>query len=174
MAVPHKTPSVSPHGDAPSVGPLSGDELATWSALATVLEWLPPVLDAQLHSRWGLTHFEFGILYALSRAEGRALPMSALAGFANSTLSRLSRAVSRLEKRGWAHRATDPDDRRVTIAGLTDSGAELVVSVAPAHDDLVRRLVFDSLTAEQADSLREISLRVTQAISAEGGWRPGR
>lgn len=152
--------------------PLAGDELETWSALATVLEWLPPVLDAQLQDEWGLTHFEFGVLYALSEAEGRTLPMSTLAGFANSTLSRLSRAVARLERRGWVRRATDPEDRRVTIAGLTDPGAEVVAAAAPAHADLVRHLVFDSLTAEQSRSLREISLSIAAAIREGSGWRP--
>lgn len=154
--------------------PLDGAELETWSALATVLEWLPPVLDLQLQDGWDLTHFEFGILYALSTAEGRRLPMSTLAGYANSTLSRLSRAVVRLEKRDWVRRSTDPGDRRVTIAGLTDSGAEVVASAAPAHAAVVRRLVFDSLSAEQALTLREISRNIAAAISDEGGWRPGR
>ena len=165
----------SAHSEAASASaPLSGDELETWSALATVLEWLPPVLDSQLQDGWGLTHFEFGILYALSDAEGGTLPMSVLSEFANSTLSRLSRAVVRLERRGWVRRATALDDRRVTIAGLTESGAEVVAAAAPAHADLVRHLVFDSLTEDQSRALREISLRIAEAIRAESAWRPRR
>lgn len=92
------------------------------SAVATLLEWLPAALDAQLQADSGLSHFEFGILFALSEAEGRALRMSELAGYANSTLSRLSRAVGRLERKHWVQRAPDPSDGRITVATLTDLG----------------------------------------------------
>jgi DNA-binding MarR family transcriptional regulator len=63
------------------------------------LEWLPPALDAPLVHDFDLTHFEYGILFALASAPDRTLRMSDLAGFANSSLSRLSRAVSRLQSR---------------------------------------------------------------------------
>ncbi|GAA1620513.1 MULTISPECIES: MarR family winged helix-turn-helix transcriptional regulator [Brevibacterium] len=153
-------------------GPLSGSQLETWSALATVLEWLPPVLDAQLQENWGISHFEFGILFALSEADGHTLRMSALARFANSTLSRLSRAVARLEKRGLAIRNADPDDGRVTVARLTESGLDIVSDASPAHAELVRRLVFDALSDDQAMALRDASLRIADAIDAGAGWRP--
>ena len=81
-----------------------GDELLTWSGLATVLEWLPPLLDAQLQRDADLTHFEFGVLYALEQAPDSTLRMSVLAGYANSTLTRLSRAVTRLEQRRLVER----------------------------------------------------------------------
>ena len=47
---------------------LSPDDLETWSSLATLLEWLPAALDAQLQRDAALTHFEYGILFALSGA----------------------------------------------------------------------------------------------------------
>ncbi len=80
--------------DDPAV--LAGDDLETWAALATVLEWLPAALDSQLQRDADLTHFEYGVLFALANAPDRTLRMSVLAGYANSSLSRLSRAASRL------------------------------------------------------------------------------
>ncbi len=74
---------------------LSDEDLQTWAALATLLEWLPTALDAQLQRDAGLTHFEYGILFALSKADDRTLRMSTLASYSNSSLSRLSRAVAR-------------------------------------------------------------------------------
>ena len=46
----------------PTTAALQGDDLETWSALATVLEWLPAALDAQLQRDADLTHFEYGVL----------------------------------------------------------------------------------------------------------------
>ncbi|GIG36417.1 MarR family winged helix-turn-helix transcriptional regulator [Cellulomonas pakistanensis] len=152
---------------------LAGDDLATWSALATVLEWLPPALDAQLQRDAGITHFEYGVLYALGRAEGGTLRMSVLAGYANSTLSRLSRAAARLESRGWLRREPDPADGRYTLAMLTDAGRAAVAGATPGHVAAVHRLVLDRLTPAQARQLREISLRIAGGIREEGGWRPG-
>lgn len=159
--------------DDESADAFDPDELETWSAVATLLEWLPAALDAQLQADSGISHFEFGILFALSEAEERSLRMSVLAGYANSTLSRLSRAVARLERKLWVRRALDPGDGRITIATLTDEGQAAVRAAAPGHVGLVRRLVFESLTRAQARQLREGSRRITAAIRAEGDWRPG-
>ena len=150
---------------------LGSDELQTWAALATVLEWLPPALDAQLQRDADLTHFEYGILYALGDAPDRTLRMSVLAAYANSSLSRLSRAVARLEGKGWAQRAPDPDDGRYTLAALTALGAEKLVQATPGHVQTVRR-VLGSLTRPQLRQLREISRRIMQALRDEEGWQP--
>lgn len=158
--------------DAESPDVFGPDDLETWSALATLLEWLPAALDAQLHRDSGISHFEFGVLFALSEAEGRTLRMSELASYANSTLSRLSRAVARLERKDWVRRATDPTDGRITIATLTDQGHDAVRAAAPGHVALVQKLIFDSLTRAQAQQLRVSSRRITAAIRAEEGWRP--
>ncbi|MFB7718516.1 MarR family winged helix-turn-helix transcriptional regulator [Nocardia sp. NPDC056100] len=148
------------------------DELETWSAVATLLEWLPVALDTQLQRDSDMSHFEFGILFALSRAADQTLRMSTLAGFANSTLSRLSRAVARLERREWVRRAPDPHDGRITIAILTSAGRDAARTAAPGHVALVRKLVFDSLTRAQAEQLGRSSLRIAQAIRADEPWRP--
>lgn len=148
------------------------EELDTWSALATLLEWLPQALNAQLHHDSGMTHFEFGILFALEQAEGGTLRMSQLAGYANSTLSRLSRATSRLERKDWIRRAADPQDGRATVAMLTPQGHDAVQAAGPGHVALVRKLVFSSLSATQAEQLGHIARRIAAAIQADGGWRP--
>ena len=151
---------------------LSGEDLETWAALATVLEWLPSALDTQLQRDADLTHFEYGVLFALASAPDRTLRMSVLAGYANSSLSRLSRAVSRLESKGWVRRAPDPTDGRYTLAVLTELGLRKVDEATPGHVDTVHRLVLDPLTRPQERQLREISRRVMRAIRDEEGWQP--
>lgn len=148
------------------------DELETWSALATVLEWLPAALDTQLTQESGLTHFEFGVLFALANAPDRTLRMSVLAGYSNGTLSRLSRAVARLERTGWVRRSPDPSDGRYTLATLTATGSDKVSEALPSHVALVRRLILDPLTASQIRQLRDISRRIMTAIRSEPGWQP--
>jgi DNA-binding MarR family transcriptional regulator len=160
--------------DSRSPAVLAGEDLETWAALATVLEWLPPALDAPLVHDFDLTHFEYGILYALAGAPDRTLRMSDLAGFANSSLSRLSRAVSRLQSRGWVQRSQDPEDGRSTRATLTGTGLDVINEATPGHVDTVRRLVLDPLTAAQKRQLHDITLRIQRAIRSQEGWRPPR
>lgn len=151
---------------------LSGDELEAWSSLATLLEWLPAALDAQLLGDSDVTHFEYGILYALADAPETTLRMSVLADYANSSLSRLSRAAARMEKRGWMRRTPDPVDGRFTLAILTGAGLDQVDQATPGHVRLVRRLVMDPLTTAQTKQLKEISRRILGAIREDEGWRP--
>ena len=99
--------------------PLTTAQLATWASLASLVERLPRALDAQLQESRGLTHFEFGLLYALDAAPERTLRLSTLAGYASSTLSRLSRAFTRLERRGLVRRETDTADGRHLFSSMT-------------------------------------------------------
>ena len=156
----------------PNADPLSADELDIWAPVATLLERLPTALDAQLQRDSGLTHFEHGILFALDSAPDRTLRLSILAGYASCTLSRLSRAVSRLEAKGWVRRETDPTDGRFTLGILTQSGHDKVAESTPAHHALIRELVFGSLTAAQTRQLRAISQRISAAIGPDDVWRP--
>ena len=92
--------------------------------------------------------------------------MSELAIYANGSLQRLSRAVTRLEKRGWVTRRPDPVDGRYTLAELTDQGRVVLVDAAPGHVEAVNRLVFDALTVTQAHQLGIIASRILTAIDA--------
>jgi DNA-binding MarR family transcriptional regulator len=151
---------------------LSPEQMEVWASLATLMQRLPAALDAQLMSDSGLTHFEHGVLYALDTAPERTLRMSTLAGYASSTLSRLSRAATRLERKGWMTREADPTDGRFTLARLTPAGHEQVARATPAHHALVGRLVFDALTERQARQLGEIGRRLSESVSAAPAWRP--
>ena len=146
---------------------LSADDREAWVALASVLIWLPTALDDQLQRDSGLSHFEYGILAALSETDGGTLRMSELAIYANGSLSRLSRAVARLEGRGWVTRKPDPADGRYTLATLTNSGRNVIVKAAPGHVEAVNRLVFDALTTTQARQLQIIAGRILNAIDSE-------
>lgn len=151
---------------------MSAERLEVWASLATLLERLPTALDAQLQRDSGLTHFEHGVLYALDSAPERTLRLSTLAGYASSTLSRLSRAITRLEAKGWVHRIIDPADGRFTLAVLANEGHVKVTQSTPGHHALVDRLVFDALTASQIRQLGVISRSISEAIDTAPVWTP--
>ena len=94
--------------------------------------------------------------------------MSEVAALANGSLTRLSRTVDRLDKRGWVMRRPDPDDGRSTLAVLTDAGWDKVARTAPGHVAEVRRLVFDPLTRTQVRQLQEIAERIRQVAQPAG------
>jgi len=137
-----------------------------------MLIWLPTALDDQLQRDSCMSHFEYGILSSLSEADGATLRMSELAIYANGSLSRLSRAVARLEGRKWVTRRPDPADGRFTLAALTDHGRAVLVEAAPGHVEAVNRLVFDVLTAAQARQLGVIAGRILNAIDSEANLTP--
>jgi DNA-binding MarR family transcriptional regulator len=147
---------------------LTDDELQTWFALAGVVTWLPDALDAQLQRDAGISHFEYQVMAMLSMSPQRTRRMSDVAALANGSLTRLSRTVDRLDRRGWVTRRPDPEDGRSTLAVLTDAGWEKVVATAPAHVAEVRRLVFDPLTRTQVRQLHEIATRIRRLVHPDG------
>ena len=105
----------------------------------TVAELLPRELDAQLQRDAGISHAAYVVLAMLSESPSRSRRMSDLARRANQSQSRLSHTVARLEDRGWVRRERSTEDGRGNVAVLTDSGWDIVRSVAPGHVDAVGR-----------------------------------
>lgn len=147
---------------------LDDQEMAAWRRFIAVVELLPGVLDSQLRRDSGLTHFEFLVLAALSDAPDHTLRMTTLGQRSNSTLTRLSHVVRRLEQRGLAERAPCPEDARATNAHLTDAGRELLRQAAPGHAETVRDHVIDPLTRRQIRELGEIAEAMLTRLDPEG------
>ncbi|MEV0252361.1 MarR family transcriptional regulator [Nocardia sp. NPDC050712] len=125
---------------------------------------LPSALDTQLQRESGVTHFEYWVLTLLSEEPGHRLQMSDLASKANSSLSRLSHVVSKLERLGWAERSAQAGKRGVQ-AVLTDAGYQKVVAAAPGYLEAVRNLVFDGLSEEEKSQLAELSEILAKRLS---------
>jgi DNA-binding MarR family transcriptional regulator len=149
--------------------PAEGD---AWWPFAVLLAKLPDAFERQLQRDSGLGHFEYMILSQLSQAPRRSLRMSFLAVVANGSLSRLSHAVKRLERRGWVRREPCPDDGRYTNAILTDAGHAKVEAAAPGHVRAVRELVIDALTPAQLQQLREIGEDILGRMDPDALRRP--
>jgi DNA-binding MarR family transcriptional regulator len=142
---------------------LSDEQQAAWRPFVALLLRLPAALDTQLQKDAGITQFDYLVLSGLSEAPGRTLRMSELAATANSSLSRLSHVVSRLEAKGWVRREPCPGDGRFINAVLTDEGWEKVKETAPGHVAAVRELLIGTLTEEEFAQFGAISAKVLAA-----------
>jgi DNA-binding MarR family transcriptional regulator len=151
---------------------LDHEEQRTWRGFLAMTALLPGALDQQLQREADMSHSSYIVLAMLSEAPDRSLRMSDLAARANSSPSRLSHTVARLEERGWVRRERSPEDGRGNIARLTDDGWDVVVATAPGHVSAVRRFVFDALSCEQVRQLQEIAGVVLSRLDPDGSLRP--
>ncbi|HUR07132.1 MAG TPA: MarR family transcriptional regulator [Nonomuraea sp.] len=135
---------------------LDDDEQRTWRDFLAASQLVNEALDRQLQRDAGMPHTYYMILVALSEAPERSMRMSELAARAQSSQSRLSHAVARLEERGWVRRHRCDSDRRGNHAALTAEGFAALAAAAPGHVEEVRRSLFDVLTPEQVGHLAEI------------------
>ncbi|HEU5030932.1 MAG TPA: MarR family transcriptional regulator [Spirillospora sp.] len=147
---------------------LDADEQETWRAFLWTSRLLTEALDRQLQRDSGMPHAYYMILAMLSESPGRALTMTELAAIVHSSPSRLSHAVNRLEAAGWVRRSKDAEDRRTTIAELTDEGFAALEKAAPGHVAEVRRTLFDPLTREQMLEFRRTLHTLLTSLDPHG------
>ncbi|MFE2541880.1 MarR family winged helix-turn-helix transcriptional regulator [Actinacidiphila glaucinigra] len=142
---------------------LSDEELAAWMSMARVMTLLPPALERQLRGAC-LSWMDYHVLASLSEQDRHRMRMSTLAESANSSLSRLSHVMRRLEDQGFVRREPDPGDPRYTLAILTPDGHDKLAAAAPAHVEAVRRMVLDPLDPGELESLRSVFDRIYVAL----------
>jgi len=147
---------------------LTDEELSSWMPLIGVVLRLGAALDSQLQRDSELTHFDYLCLAMLSEHEGHLTSMSELAGRTNSSLSRLSHVISKLEGRGFVSRCRSEVSRRVTMVRMTEEGYAVLVAAAPGHVETVRSLVFDGLPPDDVEALGRIMRHVLHRIEASG------
>jgi DNA-binding MarR family transcriptional regulator len=135
---------------------LDADERRIWLGWVFTSRLLWEEMERDLHRDSGLSFGHYEILVMLSETPTRARRMSELADATQSSRSRLSHAVARLEELGWVRRETCAEDRRGQLAVLTDAGFAALEAAAPMHVESVRRHLFDLLSPEQLANLRDI------------------
>jgi DNA-binding MarR family transcriptional regulator len=151
---------------------LTAEEEQGWRAVAMVLHKVSWALECQLEQDSDLSFIEYHALARLSEERDRSLRMSELAVLTNSSLSRLSHLVTRLEKWGFVRRERGRSDGRFTIATLTKAGYAKLVACAPAHVAAVRQLVIDEFSPTELDQLREYCERIVARVDASAWTQP--
>ena len=138
--------------------------------MASVMHNLRWALECQLEQDSDLSFMEYHALARLSEEPDRTLRMSELAVLTDSSLSRLSHLVTRLEKWGFVRREPDETDGRFTNAILTKAGYAKLTSSAPAHVAAVRQLVIDELSPTELNQLRKYCERIVARVD-ESAWK---
>jgi DNA-binding MarR family transcriptional regulator len=141
---------------------LTDAEVSSWLSVVRMMTWLPWSIDQQLRHDANLGMVEYQVLAMLSQRPQQTLRMSSLAEMTNTSLSRLSHLVKRLEERGLVRREPDRVDGRFTNAILTGEGFQALAAAAPGHVAHVRSLVVDVLSPEQ---LRRIGLAADRIMA---------
>ncbi|WP_062135782.1 MarR family winged helix-turn-helix transcriptional regulator [Demequina aestuarii] len=151
---------------APSTALTAAEELM-WRRFSAVLSTVPASLDEQLRAATGLNHFQYTVLDALSHQEGRRLQLAQIARAHESSLSRLSHSITRLENAGYVERTTCDHDRRANWAVLTDSGADVVERSRGEYTRIIRATLLDRVPVEHREALTHVLTALLPAEVAE-------
>jgi DNA-binding MarR family transcriptional regulator len=143
---------------------LNAEERRIWLGWVFTSRLLWEEIERDLQRDSGLSFGHYEILVMLSETPTRARRMSELADATQSSRSRLSHAVARLEELGWVRREACPEDRRGQLAVLTDEGFAALEAAAPMHVESVRRHLFDLLSPAQLANLQEIQEEVLEHL----------
>ena len=144
---------------------LDEPEMAAWLSFVQLLNLLPQALDKQLRDDAGVTHVYYQVLAMLSGAPSGQLRMNELARHTATSLSRLSRAVTTLQAKGWVRRVASTQDRRGQLAELTGAGRQVLRQTAPGHVGEVRRLVFDRLSTQEVAQLQVLAEKMLDGLA---------
>jgi len=145
-------------------------EADAWIGLLETHKQLTRALDAQLDADHGLGLSTLELLGRLAAA-GDAWPrLSALAAQTGLSLSRVSRHVDALERRGLVQRRRCETDSRAVEAHLTAQGAAVARAAEAAHADAVRERFLTQLSEDEVATLarvfRRFAPRAAEACAA--------
>ncbi|MEV4686175.1 MarR family winged helix-turn-helix transcriptional regulator [Microbacterium sp. LWH3-1.2] len=150
---------------------MDATQARAWVALVSVAESLPRALDTQLTTAAGLANFEYGILSVLIAAPQRTLRMGDVACALGSPAPKLSKAITRLERRGLVERLACPDDGRAIDVHLTRDGRRAWLAATPSHILLARDTLLADLDHDDLIHLAALLERVLHRLDPD--WELG-
>ena len=110
-------------------------------------------ITAQVHKAgYGLSGSEFNVMVALGDAGTLALTSSAIVETTAMDKTKVSRAVSALDRRGWLIRTRAQIDRRFEYLELTDEGRRFFEDLMPRLKE-AELAVLDGMSAAERDGL---------------------
>ena len=122
--------------------------------------------------RGGMSMAHFHIL---SMLDGHGeMPMSRVADVLDVSLSNASGLIDRLEERGLVERIRVPDDRRVVLVRVTDSGRRTLSEAEVLKEEMVGRII-DALDVDQlkrvARAMKDVEVAARLVLAADPTWR---
>jgi len=133
-------------------------ELRVWLRMLSTTKLVSQEIRRRLRAEFGATLPQFDLLAQLDR-EPEGLRLGEISKRTMVTNGNITGLVERLEADGLVSRETPGDDRRVTVARLTDEGRRVFAEMAAVHETWVRELMADidqaalSVLANNVDQL---------------------
>ena len=138
---------------------LKPDQMRTYFALTEAVSLLQYAVRQQLQADGDLSYVQFEVLAKLVDAE-RPLTMTELADGVVYSRSGLTHQAGLLEKAGLITRRAGSEDQRSVVVAITDTGRARVAKVLPGHIEVVRDLLYGSLSDRDVGTLGAIMSRV--------------
>lgn len=131
-------------------------EMRAWVGFVRTRDLIAAAIGRDSARESNLTYVEYSVLARLAESPGHRRTFADLAEVLEWSQSRLSHQITRMEKRELVVREPIPDDARRTAARLTERGANVLATAAPAHVISVRKHMIDALDREQLAALADI------------------
>ena len=146
---------------------LDAGQQRAWRAWLDAHAHLSARLNRELQAASGLSLSDYDVLVHLTDVPEGRLRSFELGDGLEWEKSRVSRQVARMAERGLVAKEAAPEDGRGAYVTLTRAGRRAIEEAAPAHVELVRRLLFDGLTAAQVRTLETIASSVVRRLDAD-------
>ena len=121
------------------------------SAIHVLTNHIGRIYLKKLESEFGFSNAEWRVMLTL-HAIPRSTAADITAQWAMDKMA-ISRAIRRLEERGWITRDVNPDDRRSLVLLLTDAGMAKYDEVLPTANAIYRDII-SSLSRDELGQLR--------------------
>lgn len=117
-------------------------ELRLWLRLLSTTRLISQEIRRRLRNEFNATLPQFDVLSQLYRQKD-GLRLGELSQFTMVTNGNITSLVERLEADGMLVRERLEEDRRVTVAKLTEQGRNIFANMARAHEEWLKELMAD-------------------------------
>jgi DNA-binding MarR family transcriptional regulator len=129
-------------------------QLRAYFALMDVAGLLRHKVEEQLRAGADLTYVQFKVLARLGLdSPTGSLRMTELADEVVYSRSGLTYQAGQMEKAGWVERGPSPDDDRGVTVTITDAGRARLAKALPGHVEVLRDLLFATLSKDDVSAL---------------------
>jgi DNA-binding MarR family transcriptional regulator len=146
------------------VSSVSAEEWEVWRSFYTMRRQLDLALERQLHDDADISAPDYEVLLTLFESPDKQLRARELGTLLGWEKSRLSHQVTRMERRGLVRRSDCDTDARGTWIEITPDGSRATLGAMRDHARSIRRFFFDVITEEEKRVLKDVSVRVLDAI----------
>jgi DNA-binding MarR family transcriptional regulator len=143
---------------------LDAEEQRAWRGWLDAHARLSARLNRELQSTSGLSLSDYDVLVHLTDVPEGRLRAYELGEGLQWEKSRVSRQVARMAARGLVDREASPEDGRGAYVAISPLGRQAIEEAAPPHVELVRRLLFDDLSAAQVRTLAEVTRSIIENL----------